>query len=211
MDLAKLKFNESDFIGKDVASLPDRVVGRAEYLKKMFDNVAKNEIALGRFNQLVDKLDKMYGMVSAQGEPNQSVPSGVQTYLKLSALGGDNGVNDFGEDASIKDGTKLWIPAGYKRAIIRYKVYLNATNKSGQFELTLVSYNQNLVALSTLDAVRFYADNNGASVSPEFGSTWMGDISGYRAFEMRFYQNSGAAMTTSPTKFRYGIQAMLFK
>lgn len=59
MDLSKLKFNESDFLGKDVASLPDRVVGRADYLKKMFDNVAKNEIALGRFNSLIDELVKI--------------------------------------------------------------------------------------------------------------------------------------------------------
>lgn len=60
MDLSKLKFNESDFIGKDVSSLPNRVVGRADYLKKMFDNVAKNEIALGRFNDLIDELEKIF-------------------------------------------------------------------------------------------------------------------------------------------------------
>lgn len=58
MEFLDLKFSENDFLGKDVSSLPDRVVGKAEYLKKMFDNVAKNELALGRFNALLDELDK---------------------------------------------------------------------------------------------------------------------------------------------------------
>lgn len=74
MEFSNLKFNETDFIGKDVSSLPDRVVGRAEYLKKMFDNLAKNEIALGRFNSLMDVLERYFNPVYFHAR-------GTETYL----------------------------------------------------------------------------------------------------------------------------------
>ena len=57
--IIELKFNEAEFTGRDIASLPDRPGDAGittEQLKAMFDNVGKNLIALGKFNQLIDAL-----------------------------------------------------------------------------------------------------------------------------------------------------------
>lgn len=56
MAIQDLKFKESDFVGKDVSSLPDQIEGQAEFIKARIDNVPKNMIALGRFNDLVDEV-----------------------------------------------------------------------------------------------------------------------------------------------------------
>ena len=56
MAIQDLKFKESDFVGKDVSSLPDQIEGQAEFVKARIDNVPKNMIALGRFNGLIDEL-----------------------------------------------------------------------------------------------------------------------------------------------------------
>jgi len=53
MTLDEMIFRESDFVGKDIASLPDRVIGAAEEMKARFDYVAKEMLALGRFNDLL--------------------------------------------------------------------------------------------------------------------------------------------------------------
>ncbi|MEA5004321.1 MAG: hypothetical protein VB081_12610 [Christensenella sp.] len=57
MALVDLKFKESDFVGQDVSSLPNQVRGQAEFVKGRMDNVAKNMIALGRFNDLIDAIE----------------------------------------------------------------------------------------------------------------------------------------------------------
>ncbi len=57
-----LKFKESEFIGKDISSLPDNPIAAgmsSAELKARFDAVAKTELALGRFNELMDKLDEL--------------------------------------------------------------------------------------------------------------------------------------------------------
>ncbi|MEA5002410.1 MAG: tail fiber protein [Christensenella sp.] len=59
MAIQDLKFNEGEFAGKDVASLPDNpsVEGiSATQLKARFDNIAKMMIALGKHNELIDAL-----------------------------------------------------------------------------------------------------------------------------------------------------------
>lgn len=56
MSLEELKFSESEFAGRDIASLDDRPKMAASELKAMFDNVGKNMLALGRFNTLIDEL-----------------------------------------------------------------------------------------------------------------------------------------------------------
>lgn len=53
MSLMELYFYPSDFAGKDIASLPDTVVGSAQEMKARFDYVAKEMVALGRFNDLL--------------------------------------------------------------------------------------------------------------------------------------------------------------
>ena len=60
MAIQDLKFKESDFVGKDVSSLPDQIEGQAEFVKARIDNVPKNMIALGRFNGLIDEVVKYY-------------------------------------------------------------------------------------------------------------------------------------------------------
>lgn len=67
MGIENLKFKESDFIGQDVASLPDTISGDAEFLKNRFDNIAKNMIALGRWNELIDYLASNGENLSADG------------------------------------------------------------------------------------------------------------------------------------------------
>lgn len=56
MAIQDLKFTESEFVGEDISSLPNQVVGQAEFLKAKFDNIGKNKVALGKFNDLIDEL-----------------------------------------------------------------------------------------------------------------------------------------------------------
>lgn len=61
VNLEEMKFNESDFAGKDISSLPDRPSDAgmsATQLKAHFDLVPKILIAMGKFNDLIDALHK---------------------------------------------------------------------------------------------------------------------------------------------------------
>lgn len=73
MSFSDLKFAQTDFNGQDVASLPDQVIGQAEMLKARFDNIGKNMIALGKFNELCDKLDD--SITETLGMARDKVPS----------------------------------------------------------------------------------------------------------------------------------------
>lgn len=66
MAIQDLKFKESDFVGKDVSSLPDQIEGQAEFVKARIDNVPKNMIALGKFNDLIDELGANNNGVNAE-------------------------------------------------------------------------------------------------------------------------------------------------
>ena len=63
MALETLKFTASEFVDEDIASLPDQVLGRASWLKAKFDNIGKNKLALGKFNDLIDYLAAQVDMV----------------------------------------------------------------------------------------------------------------------------------------------------
>ena len=39
MAIQDLKFTEAEFVGEDISSLPDQVVGQAAFLKAKFDNI----------------------------------------------------------------------------------------------------------------------------------------------------------------------------
>lgn len=67
MAIEDLKFTQSEFVDQDIESLPDKVVGQAAWLKQKFDNIAKNKIALGRFNELIDYLAGADGFVPKSG------------------------------------------------------------------------------------------------------------------------------------------------
>ena len=69
MALSDLKFEESDFAaeGTSVSSLPDKVIGQASYIKGVFDNIAKNMIALGKWNELIDLLAGTDGFLPKSG------------------------------------------------------------------------------------------------------------------------------------------------
>lgn len=56
MGINTLKFKESDLVGKTISELPDQVTGQAAMLKARFDEIGKNQLALGRFNDLIDAL-----------------------------------------------------------------------------------------------------------------------------------------------------------
>ena len=64
LDIKKLKFDDAEFMGKDVASLPDSPsadgISAAE-LKSRFDNIPKIMIALGKHNELIDALSAADG------------------------------------------------------------------------------------------------------------------------------------------------------
>ena len=66
MAIQDLKFKESDFVGKDVSSLPDQIEGQAEFVKARIDNVPKNMIALGKFNDLIDEMGANNNGVNAE-------------------------------------------------------------------------------------------------------------------------------------------------
>ncbi len=64
MAIRDLKFKESDFVNKDISSLPDNPSEEgfsASQLKARFDSVAKNMIALGSFNRLLELLESEGG------------------------------------------------------------------------------------------------------------------------------------------------------
>lgn len=59
MPIEALKFTPADFVGNDISSLPDDPSSAgytAAQMKMRFDRVAKNMIALGNFNELIDLL-----------------------------------------------------------------------------------------------------------------------------------------------------------
>lgn len=59
MGLESLRFNDSDFTGKDIASLPDSPSASgitAQQLKERFDMIPKMMVALGGYNKLIDAL-----------------------------------------------------------------------------------------------------------------------------------------------------------
>lgn len=64
-NIMDLKFTESEFADQDISSLPNKVTGQAAWLKAKFDNIGKNKIALGKFNELIDLIAQ------------QIVPSGI--------------------------------------------------------------------------------------------------------------------------------------
>ncbi len=82
MDIKNLRFNEAEFVGKDVASLPDNPsqegIGTAE-LKARFDNVPKMMIALGKHNELIDAL------AGTEGAGNIGTQSGESIQAQLDA------------------------------------------------------------------------------------------------------------------------------
>ena len=59
MDLENLKIVASDYTSKDIAGLPDKVVGDGATIKARFDSLVKNLI-VPRFNDLIDELKKLY-------------------------------------------------------------------------------------------------------------------------------------------------------
>ena len=72
MAIQDLKFTEAEFVGEDISSLPDQVVGQAAFLKAKFDNIGKNKVALGKFNDLIDELGANNNGVNAEklnGQP----------------------------------------------------------------------------------------------------------------------------------------------
>ena len=59
MSMESLKFTPADFVGNDISSLPDDPSSAgytAQELKERFDKIAKEMIALGAFNELIDFL-----------------------------------------------------------------------------------------------------------------------------------------------------------
>jgi len=56
MAITDLKFTEGEFVNNDISSLPNQVTGQAAFLKAKFDNIGKNMVALGKFNDLIDAL-----------------------------------------------------------------------------------------------------------------------------------------------------------
>ncbi len=75
MGIRDLKFNEAEFAGRDVTSLPTNPsqegIGTAE-LKARFDNIPKMMIALGKHNELIDALagTEGAGNIGTQGGGN---------------------------------------------------------------------------------------------------------------------------------------------
>ena len=55
MAIKDQKIYTSDYSGKDVAGLPDSVVGQADWLKGRFDALTK-ELVVPRFNAVIDEL-----------------------------------------------------------------------------------------------------------------------------------------------------------
>lgn len=89
MAIGDLKFQSSDFTGKDIASLADRPGDAgmtAAQLKARFDQIPKMMVALGNFNGLIDAL-KASGGASEIGAVNEDV-GGDNVQDVLDALSG---------------------------------------------------------------------------------------------------------------------------
>ena len=89
MAIGDLKFQSSDFTGKDIASLADRPGDSgmtAAQLKARFDQIPKMMVALGNFNGLIDAL-KASGGASEIGAVNEDV-GGDNVQDVLDALSG---------------------------------------------------------------------------------------------------------------------------
>jgi hypothetical protein len=82
MAVEDLKFTEAEFVNEDISSLPDRVVGQAAFLKSKFDNIGKNKVALGKFNDLIDELGASGNGVNAEKLGGQ-LPSYYATQARV--------------------------------------------------------------------------------------------------------------------------------
>ena len=90
MSIKDLKFDTSDFSGKDISSLPDRpgdngITG--QQLKERFDLIPKMVIALGGFNSLIDELGKTASGSSGASNIGVSSISGVSGSNVQTVLG----------------------------------------------------------------------------------------------------------------------------
>lgn len=90
MSIKDLKFDTSDFSGKDISSLPDRpgdsgITG--QQLKERFDLIPKMVIALGGFNGLIDELGKTASNSSGASNIGVSSISGVSGSNVQTVLG----------------------------------------------------------------------------------------------------------------------------
>ncbi len=115
MSIENLKFKESEFEGKDISSLPDEPSNEgltAQELKERFDYIAKNMIALGRFNELVDILasavgGRNIGASDYKGRGFSDVQGGIESALdyvdeKILAIGaGDMSKAEFVNEGGI--------------------------------------------------------------------------------------------------------------
>ena len=90
MSIKDLKFDTSDFSGKDISSLPDRpgdsgITG--QQLKERFDLIPKMVVALGGFNNLIDELGKTTSGASGASNIGVSSISGVSGSNVQTVLG----------------------------------------------------------------------------------------------------------------------------
>lgn len=82
--LRELLFKESDFVGKDIASLPNRPSAAgmtAQELKERFDMVPKILIALGKMNELITLLDEDGAEVLGLEDALSEVQSALEQIL----------------------------------------------------------------------------------------------------------------------------------
>lgn len=178
MDFKSLKFNETDFIGKDISSLPDRVVGKAEYLKKMFDNIAKNEIALGRFNELLDALD---GCFKPAGNINCYFTSTTYTVNNnIEFLVPYDVSSGYFKDNLDKTEHKILIPDGYNYAVINATCTLKSGSSGERADLKLVGFNGNG---AQSDISRSMSSLDGGSYISSLG--WSGPISSFKSLGLK--------------------------
>lgn len=116
MAITDLKFTESEFVNNDISSLPNQVVGQADFLKAKLDNIGKNMVALGRFNDLIDALTTIGSGVNADMAQNALQLNGhPSTYYGIAsnefkAMGTISGNINF--DTISTYGAQKWQMAG---------------------------------------------------------------------------------------------------
>ena len=204
MALVDLKFKESDFVGQDISSLPNQVRGQAEFAKGRMDNVAKNMIALGKFNDLIDALVATGSGVDASKlgvEPQEYYGTAADVAAAFPKAGGILSGNMIIQK-NIAEIT-LKTPNGSRVVQILY----NATDASdagfsivapGQMTLDAPTVSFNKIGTTTLGA-----------------NTWLGDSTNQfkilRGTSLRKFKTDIEDVTEDEAETAYGLRARSFK
>lgn len=172
MGLSTHKFKESDFSLKKIADLSDTPSSdgmTAAELKARFDDIPKNMIALGNFNNLVDNLvslnlDNIVGDIDdrytkqAADDRIAEETNGLIESIEFTKENGQFKITTKGGKVTTIDTDIEKIPAKLELVAVGDKTYLRITNEDGSYTEADVTTLLNVYTFSDSETIGFTED-----------------------------------------------------